>query len=152
MLDSGVLFTAGIMHDLGRLALAVCHREGYADLAHNDLNFPSDILARERHVFGVDHCQAGSALVRAWNLPEEFAEITAHHHDGPNGPLDTIAIVQFSCRFADALGFPAIPSLPPSSYEHLRSEIPADIRPLFPEDPSALTASIYTAMKAMECG
>jgi putative nucleotidyltransferase with HDIG domain len=152
MLDKDALFTAGIMHDLGRLALAVCHREGYAGLVQNAQELPCDVLARERQLFGIDHCEAGSALVHAWNLPPEFAEITAHHHETPSGVrLNPLAIVQFSCGFADALGFPAIPSLKLYSYEQLRSEIPADIRQRFPEDPSALRSGIDTAMNLMEC-
>jgi HD-like signal output (HDOD) protein len=35
----------------------------------------------ERDVLGFDHGEVGSALMRAWNLPDSFRETTLHHHE-----------------------------------------------------------------------
>ena len=151
LLDKDALYTAGVMHDIGRLALAICHRKAYADFLGATELQPCDVLARERELFGMDHCEAGRALVAAWNLPQEFAVIAARHHEALNpGNFDTLTVVQFACRLADAVGFPVAHSSNPLPYEALRDELPAEDRHHLPADPAELASHIETAMKVME--
>jgi HD-like signal output (HDOD) protein len=151
LLDKDTLYTAGVMHDIGRLALAICHRKTYADfLCATELQ-PCDVLARERELFGVDHCDAGQALVGVWNLPQEFAVIAARHHEALNpGKVDTLTVVQFACRIADAVGFPVAHTLNPPTYHTLRDQLPEPDRHYLPADPAELASQIETAMKVME--
>lgn len=74
-------FTAGLLHDVGRLAMAAGEPERYArvvDLVQ--LGIPAK--EAERTVMGVDHIECGEALARTWGFPEEIIQAIADHHDG----------------------------------------------------------------------
>jgi HD-like signal output (HDOD) protein len=123
--DKDAAYTAGIIHDLGRLVLAKSRPMEYADLLIGAESGPCDVLARERELFGIDHCQAGRSLVQAWKLPAEFIEIASGHHgDICDRPFDALAVVHFSCLMADALGFQVVNSVNFRSYEELLSNLP----------------------------
>jgi len=72
-------FTAGLLHDIGKLVLAVNLPEEYAraaDLARTGLEMP---LAEEQ-VFGANHADAGGYLIGLWGLPVPVVEAVALHH------------------------------------------------------------------------
>ncbi|WP_426209688.1 HDOD domain-containing protein [Massilia sp. TWP1-3-3] len=78
-------FTAGLLHDIGRLVLVSTYPAQYsAVMAYRDLN-DSAVLDAERAVMGVDHVQAGMALAEHWNFSETMRLAIAHHHD-PDAP------------------------------------------------------------------
>jgi len=131
-LDKDAAYTAGIIHDLGRLVLAKLMPKQYADLLKGTKSESCNVLARERELFGIDHCQAGRLLVEAWRLPAEFIEIASGHHDDLcNRPFDALAAVHFSCLMADALGFQVANSIGFRSYEELLSGLPEPERQYF---------------------
>ena len=112
-------YTAGLLHDVGRLALLACHPVEYANMlevAHaNDF----DALECERQLFDVDHGEAGEWLARHWNLPVDLVEAIARHHDPALTGVDIATAVRAADRLADALGFAVI--------LRERNESPADI-------------------------
>lgn len=151
LIDKDAAYTAGVLHDIGRLALAVCHRRKYADFLRSTETQPCDVLARERELFGVDHCQAGKALISSWNLPEKFAQIAAHHHDQPRGEkFDLLAVVRLACAFADAIGYPVAHSLNPPTYEQLRVELSVPDRDRVPVNFVDLAARVEAEISLME--
>src|SRR5271157_1981896 len=78
-LDKDFAYTAGILHDIGRVALAAVMPAAYARVIERGADRPLDLLASERELCGIDHCQAGRSLAISWNLPEAFLEIAACH-------------------------------------------------------------------------
>jgi putative nucleotidyltransferase with HDIG domain len=99
--------TAAIMHDLGRIGLLSAHTEPYTVLALRAFETVGEIVAAEEAEFGMNHCQAGLLLARAWELPKVFHETVAEHHGLPTG-RDLLSLVQLSCRVADDFMFQAI--------------------------------------------
>lgn len=86
-LDPEIGFTAGLLHDIGRLLLVVCCPEQYeAVLAHRN-EHDDYLLTVERDLLGVTHAQAGEALARHWNFSPDIVAAVANHHqpDGNNG-------------------------------------------------------------------
>lgn len=72
-------FTAGLLHDVGRLALATAEPERYAKVVSvAQRGVPTS--EAERAVFGMDHVEWGASLARLWGFPDEIvAAITDHH-------------------------------------------------------------------------
>jgi hypothetical protein len=66
-----------------------------------------EVLEAERQALGLDHCEAGWWLARAWSLPELIMDVSRHHHSPQNGNGGVLPLVAFSCRLADVLGYPA---------------------------------------------
>jgi putative nucleotidyltransferase with HDIG domain len=98
---------AAILHDLGRMGLLAAHPTEYTQLALAAHNTEADIRAKEQAQFGMDHCQAGLLLARAWGLPETLCKaVECHHEESAN--RDLISLVHLSCRLADDLMFQAI--------------------------------------------
>ena len=62
-------YTAGLLHDIGRLALIAAQPDHYAQLLAAVEEGSLDVLECERKWFGMDHCEAGQRLVEKWRLP-----------------------------------------------------------------------------------
>ncbi|NIP44231.1 MAG: HDOD domain-containing protein, partial [candidate division Zixibacteria bacterium] len=73
-------YIAGILHDIGILALDACFPREYERL-WKDAQNGGALLELEESLFGTNHCRVGSYLVSKWNLPEIFAYSVSCHHD-----------------------------------------------------------------------
>ncbi|MGB7928306.1 MAG: HDOD domain-containing protein [Terriglobales bacterium] len=149
-LDTEFAYTAGILHDIGRVALASVMSEQYANVIARGADQPWDILQSERELCGIDHCQAGRELVTAWKLPEAFFEITGCHHTADARLPGTASLLPPSCALADALGFSVIRWRSSSNYVEILSEFPERARRRFPDDAKDLTAEIANEIKMIE--
>jgi len=72
-------FTAGMLHDIGKLVLAVNLPNEYTEairIFHSGLELP---LA-ELRVFGANHADVGGYLIGLWGLPVPVVEAVALHH------------------------------------------------------------------------
>jgi putative nucleotidyltransferase with HDIG domain len=105
-----VAFTAGILHDIGRLGLIVAYPSSYARAMREAPGRCVDFLDFEREQFGLDHAEAGRLLAETWELPEQFRIVAGRHHDPCEGTeVDLLRIVHVACRMADALGYGLVP-------------------------------------------
>ena len=78
-------FTAGLLHDIGRLVLVSCFPNQYSEtLAYRDAH-DCYLLDAERTVLGVDHVDAGLALAEHWNFSDTMRLAIGGHHD-PEAP------------------------------------------------------------------
>ena len=76
-------FTAGILHDIGRLTLISMEPENYSRVVAM-VRDGADARYAEVEVFGVDHCQFGAQVATAWNFAPMLVDAVAHHHEGGN--------------------------------------------------------------------
>ncbi len=151
-LDKDTAYTSGILHDIGRVALAVIQPKEYGNLLGKHQGSPRSILEGERQLFGWDHCETGKQLIVNWKLPSEFDAAVSEHHDGKgtDGSWGMSELVKVGCRMADAAGFPAFPGCEVSPYSELLEELPARERRLFFSDLESLASEVATAIHAIE--
>jgi HD-like signal output (HDOD) protein len=148
--DKDFAYTAGILHDIGRVALATLMPQSYARVIESADGQPIDLLQLEQQFCGIDHCQAGRSLVTAWNLPDAFLEVTSCHHDPSARLTGTVALIPLSCALADALEFAVVPSSWPLSYADALANLPEPTRRHFPADARELASDIATQIKVLE--
>lgn len=75
-------FTAGILHNVGRVAIVqVVDAETLATAASMMLDPQTPQLEVERKVIGLDHAAASGIVTESWNLPVELRRAVRNHHD-----------------------------------------------------------------------
>ncbi|MGD0800178.1 MAG: HDOD domain-containing protein [Terracidiphilus sp.] len=151
-LDRDVAYTAGVMHDIGRLALAVIRPKEYSLPLGAHSGPPASILSAERELFGWDHCEAGRQLIADWKLPADFEPIVAEHHDPrpKDGPWEMADVINVSCRMADTAGFPAFAGCETTPFPDLLEELPARERRLFHTTIEPMAFEIARKISAVE--
>ncbi|MCP4645058.1 MAG: HDOD domain-containing protein [bacterium] len=74
---SGV-FSAGLLYDLGQLALTEVAGDRYAEIESGLDGI--ELVQQEEESLGLSHTEAGYELARAWGFPPELAEPIRFHH------------------------------------------------------------------------
>lgn len=77
--QSGQVYLAGLLHDIGRLPLLIVAREEKAAGTTLPTDW-HDSPSAEREYFGVDHCEVGRSIAAAWNLAPSLIDAVEHHH------------------------------------------------------------------------
>jgi len=150
-MDKGTAYTAGIMHDVGGAASAVIQPEPYARFLQSVQDEPLEILHREQELLEVDHCEVGGCLAADWKLPQELINIVSSHHTVQGGgEFDLLAVIRLGCRMADAIGFPAAPSLKCRSYKELTDGLIEQVRSVFPAEYEDLSFRIAIKINSIE--
>ena len=140
-------YTAGLLHDLGRLGLLVAHPAEYAEMLRDASRNSLELLDCERQAFGLDHCEAGRLLAEQWSLPEDVRMIAGRHHDPPGGSFeDLLPVVHWGCRLADSLGYFVIPPLKPCTLGEVRAALPANAQGRFTTDAEVLKDLVETRL------
>jgi HD-like signal output (HDOD) protein len=95
-------FTAGLLHNIGELVLAVEHPVRFAAVIQRCSDTGESRIPVEREVFGATHSEVGARLLTNWGIPFPIVEVAAFHHEPdrvPGGDVEVLAAV----HTADAL-------------------------------------------------
>lgn len=93
------LMLAGLLQDIGRLALLQATPEEYSLLCA-DADDNAALLAAERGRYDADHAEVGAWLARRWNLPDYLVEaIASSEQAGAEDPF--LRCIQASGAIAD---------------------------------------------------
>jgi putative nucleotidyltransferase with HDIG domain len=108
-LDDETAFTAGVLHDIGRLALAAHFPHETAAMLELARVHDLPLLEAERLALGTDHAVIGATIASHWNFPGAVqAAIAAHHlppQDGNNaGMADVIHVADAIVHALDLAG------------------------------------------------
>ncbi len=86
-------FTAGLMHDIGTLVLAIRLPQEYEKVLAHRRDLDCFIPEAEQAIFGLDHAEVGSNLLAFWNFPLDVREAVATHHTPDAGAGASLALV-----------------------------------------------------------
>ncbi|MCC6624633.1 MAG: HDOD domain-containing protein [Deltaproteobacteria bacterium] len=89
-------FTAGLLHDIGRVVLAVRMPERLAEITQEARASRRPLHVIEREALGTTHAEVGAHLLAMWGLPAPIvAAVASHHEPGDSGEVGAIgALVQ----------------------------------------------------------
>lgn len=99
-------YTAGLLHDIGRMALVVAHPKQYPALLDTADIDALALLDLERELLGMDHCEAGRWFAQQLMLPQVFHDVAGHHHQpAAVGPTEMLGRISLACALADWMGY-----------------------------------------------
>lgn len=110
--EAGEAFCAGLMHDIGQIAMTVVAPDKWARILDETEVSSPQRLALEHELFGVDHAQLGTQVLTELGLPDRLTiAVGTHHH--PLIELDTalgqcIAIAEGIARLSETNSDPVI--------------------------------------------
>jgi len=98
-------FTAGLLHDMGKLLIATALPEEFKEinrLAEADWR---EEAVHEEAILGLSHADLSAAALRHWNLPAPIVEAVGCHHAPPaEGRLALSSVLYVADRTAHQLG------------------------------------------------
>ena len=143
-------FTAGLLHDVGRLGLLVAYPAQYANALVVSEENSFDLLGTERDLFDIDHCEAGEWLLKEWKLPEEYWGIAARHHQEKlPASFGLLAVVSLACRLADTLSFEVVKPKRYTSIDEVRAALPPAAQARFDPEVESLRAHIASVLDSL---
>ncbi len=74
------IFTAGLLHDLGRIIFLEQFPELYQSLNSKIKKHGLLIFELEEEMFGLNHASIGKLISKNWNMPDYLVEAIAYHH------------------------------------------------------------------------
>lgn len=74
------LFTAAILHDIGKVVLGEFVHESFQKIQNLVTNQNYSFLEAEEEVLGVNHADLGGEIAFLWKFPVEIRETIAYHH------------------------------------------------------------------------
>lgn len=103
-------FTAGLLHDAGKLAISELVGQHWPELAAALDTREVTFVQAERAVLGAGHPEVGEHVLRAWELPEVYVAVARHHHEPDSAPgqhRTLVGLVHVATALAHTFGFGA---------------------------------------------
>jgi putative nucleotidyltransferase with HDIG domain len=98
---AGTVFTAGLLHDIGKIALEEFVETSFDDIQNLVDNNNMTFEEAEIEVLGIDHAEIGAMIADHWHFPESIIECIRWHHRPDTAPKCAPAIDMV--HIADAL-------------------------------------------------
>jgi len=151
--DTADAYTAGLLHDIGRLALIAFDSSKYLQVLDHAASSGVMLEDAEREAFKIDHASAGAWLAKLWGLPGSLQNAIRNHHTSDAGrPFELTGLTQHSCRIADSLCFAVIenPFVTDQPIYEFLSLLPETQRTRLNIDPLEFQMLIASRVNAME--
>jgi HD-like signal output (HDOD) protein len=133
-LDVPSAFTAGILHNMGRLAMFYADPAGLDQAVAEAMRRGTTLEEVEQELLGFDHAEIGGRLATRWNLPEAIRTAIADHHKDVEAETSLAGCVAMADRYVCANGLLPGYAIPPKpgearavgqDYTHLVKQVDA---------------------------
>ncbi len=84
--DPDPVFTAGLLHDMGKLITAIHSWDDYAAMHQLETEKQLTSCQAEDQYWGLDHGVVGGLVLRSWKLPPQLSEPVNWHHSPELAP------------------------------------------------------------------
>lgn len=121
-------FTAGLLHDIGQIVLALAFPERYGAVRAQHVAHGGQLVALEKQLLGFTHADAGALLAARWGLPAVIGDAIAAHHQPEQSEAGSLAsIAHIGSVIAHALALSGdpeemVPALSDTAWKRLGIE------------------------------
>lgn len=96
-------FTAGLLHDFGKLVLrSFLDEEKLSLLKRARVDGGLNYAQAEMELFGISHADVGGAVAQHWQLPESIVQPIIYHHTPHQMPTQACYVVHLANEIAKA--------------------------------------------------
>lgn len=85
-INPSIIFTAALLHDVGKLALSKFVSDSFYEIESIMLEQHKSLVEAEREVLGIDHASLGGIIVEKWAFPDEIISAITFHHQPLTAP------------------------------------------------------------------
>jgi putative nucleotidyltransferase with HDIG domain len=105
--ENSVLYTAALLHDVGKLVMGEYVQDASRKIFELVNNHAYSFLEAEEEIVGINHADLGGRIAEYWNFPAEIRDAIALHHrpnliDPEGNPL--ISLIYLSDQFCLTMG------------------------------------------------
>ena len=145
-LDPEQAFSAGLLHDIGKMVLNIFYSEDYTKVLDYRDEHDCPLIEAEEQVLGFNHAIVGSLMAKRWTLPDDIISAIEHHHQPESEQATPLArllhvadVISRSLKIGNS-GDTHIPLLNPDTLLQLGLE-EQDIEQATPEIETSITES-----------
>ena len=91
--DASIAFTAGLMHDIGKLVIAEAMTPEMLAEVGARVAGGLTLWEAERAVLGASHSEVGACLLQTWRMPEILIEPVGNHHSPVVEPEPKLSVL-----------------------------------------------------------
>ncbi len=100
--NASLLFTAGLLHDVGKVILNEYVAEEFAEIARMVREEKRSFSEAEHDVLGFSHQEVGGIVAEQWNLPKSIVQCIRYHHtpcelETPDSLVDAVHLANCIC-------------------------------------------------------
>jgi HD-like signal output (HDOD) protein len=101
-----VAYVAGLIHDMGRLAIILLSNRTTAPLLGTPCSMMNTIVDQEQKLLGMDHCRVGMQLCKKWNFSQLLQQAVLRHHSPLiDSDFDYLGAIVFTAHFVACSDF-----------------------------------------------
>ncbi len=100
--NASLAFTAGLLHDIGKVILSEYVGDKFADIVRRVTEEGASFTEAEHDVLGFSHEEIGGMVAENWRLPETLVRCIRYHHtpgelDPPDMMVDIVYLANTLC-------------------------------------------------------
>ena len=103
--NKGQLFSAAILHDIGKTILCLWVKDEWKVIQDLINNKKIGFAEAEKSVLGYTHCQVGGAILQRWMFPDDIVLSARNHHDEKIHSNPVVRITKLSDYMSIMMGY-----------------------------------------------
>ena len=104
-INKAYLFTAGILHDIGKTVLSTWVNDLWNDIIYLITHQKMDFVNAEKKVLGFNHSVVGGSILQRWLFADEIIQAARYHHENKIHSCPIVRIIRLADYLSMIMGY-----------------------------------------------